>query len=128
MPLTTTKKTSAFDFRQSVAYDPERKRHFHIYARRQLQQLANALALTPGSYDLRSNPAGIAVSGEVTLHADALYVQVSQPATQADTGILFRSCAGQRDYIGRRNHFGSLGLLHEPDQLAGLIRRHVTPE
>ena len=34
----------------------------------------------------------IAVSGEVTLHAERLYVQACQPATGHDTGILFRLC------------------------------------
>jgi hypothetical protein len=59
----------------------------------------------------------IAVSGEITLHADRLYVQASQPATGSDTGILFRSCEGRRDYIGGRNNFASLDLLHHPDEL-----------
>lgn len=114
-----------FDFKQRVAYEPERKQLFHNLARRQLRLLADALGLTAEAYDLRSNPAGIAVSGEVTLHADRLYVQVSQPATGADTGILFRACAGRRDFVGDRNNFASLDLLHEPVELAGLIRRHV---
>jgi hypothetical protein len=59
--------------------------------RRQLLALAAALGFGAGDYDLRSNEAGIAVSGEITLHADRLYVQASQPATGSDTGILFRS-------------------------------------
>jgi hypothetical protein len=67
----------------------------------------------------------IAVSGEATLHGDRLYVQVSQPATRADTGILFRTCEGRRDYTGGRNNFASLDLLHRPEKLAALIRRHA---
>ena len=114
-----------FDFKQRVAYEPERKHLFHKLARRQLRLLAEVLGLAADAYDLRSNPAGIAVSGEVTLHADRLYVQVSQPSTGADTGILFRACAVRRDYVGDRNNFASLDLLHEAAELAGLIRRHV---
>ena len=114
-----------FDFKQRVAYEPERKQLFHKLARRQLLLLAEALGFVADAYDLRSNPAGIAVSGEVTLHADRLYVQVSQPSTGTDTGILCRACAGRRDYVGDRNNFASLDLLHEPAELAGLIRRHV---
>ncbi len=71
--------TDAFDFRTSVAYDDVRKREFHRLARRQLGLLAKALDLPSGSYDLRSNMAGIAVSGEITLHAERIYVQTSQP-------------------------------------------------
>jgi hypothetical protein len=115
--------TSArFDFRKRVAYDPWAKRLFHTHARRRLLELAAALGFTPSSFDLRSNEAGIAVSGEVTLHAARLYVQVSQPATGSDTGILFRSCEGRRDYVGGVNNFASLDLLHRPAELARRIR------
>jgi hypothetical protein len=111
-----------FDFRKRVAYDPEGKRLFHAHARRQLLALAAALDFAPGDFNLRSNAGGIAVSGEVTLHADRLYVQACQPATGSDTSILFRSCEGRRDYIGGRNHFASLDLLHRPAELARRIR------
>ena len=124
MPDTSTR----FDFRKRVAYDAEAKRRFHCHARAQLLKLAEALGLEPHEYDLRSNAGGIAVSGEITMHADRLYVQASQPATRADTGILFRSCEGRRDYTGGRNNFASLDLLHRPDELAALIRRHVPAE
>lgn len=116
-------RTSArFDFRKRVAYDPEAKRLFHTRARRQLLKLAAVLGLSPSSFDLRSNEAGPAVSGEITLHAPHLYVQVCQPATGADTGILIRSCTGRRDYIGGINNFASLDLLNDPRGLARRIR------
>ena len=125
--MPSTSITTELDFRKRVAYDADAKRRFHCKARRQLLELAAALDLEPGDYDLRSNQGGIAVSGEVTLHADRLYVQASQPATGSDTGILFRSCEGRRDYTGGRNNFASLDLLHRPAELARLIRRHVGP-
>ena len=117
-------RTSArFDFRKRVAYDAEAKRLFHRHAQHQLKALAAALDLTNDQYDLRSNEAGPAVSGEITLHADWLYVQVSQPATGNDTGILFRSCQHRHDYIGGVNNFASLDLLHRPKELARRMRR-----
>ena len=122
-----TRTSAPFDFQKRVAYDPDAKRLFHSHARRRLRELAAALDLAPEAYDLRSNQGGIAVSGEITLHADRLYVQVSQPATRADTGILFRRCEGRRDYTGGRNHFASVDLLHRPGELASLIRRHTGP-
>jgi hypothetical protein len=125
--MSQTLSSACFDFKKSVAYDSEAKRRFHQHARAQLLALAEALGLAADAFDLRSNAGGIAVSGEATLHADRLYVQVSQPATRADTGILFRSCDGRRDYIGGRNNFASLDLLHRPDELAALIRRHSLP-
>jgi hypothetical protein len=84
--------------------------------------LGQALGFPTGSYDLRSNPAGIAVSGEITLHAEQLYVQVSQPCMGCDTGILFRRCSGRKDYVGGHNNFASLDLLHDPRLLAQRIR------
>jgi hypothetical protein len=111
-----------FDFAKRVAYDPEAKRQFHDHARRQLRALAAALDLGEGDYDLRSNEGGIAVSGEIVLHADSLYVQVSQPAAGSNSGILFRSCNGRRDYCGGVNNFAALDQLHAPTTLARRIR------
>jgi hypothetical protein len=116
------KASKVFDFRKPVAYDGEAKRAFHSHTRRRLKQLATALGLPPGAYDLRSNLAGIAVSGEITLHADRLYVQASQPVTGSDTGILFRTCDGREDYVGGANNFASLDLLNRPKELARRIK------
>ena len=115
------KTPSNFDFRKPVSYDNAAKRVFHSHARRQLKGLAAALGLPPQSYDLRSNAGGIAVSGEATLHADHLYVQASQPPTGQDTGILFRTCQGRKDYHGGPNNFASLDLLNRPKDLARRI-------
>ena len=112
-------KSTTFDFGKPVAYDPGAKRLFHSRARSQLRRLATALGLRPGSYDLRSNPAGIAVSGEITLHSDRLYVQASQSAMG---GILFRTCEGRKDYVGGPNNFAPLELLNRPEELARRIR------
>ncbi len=113
MPRTS----NAFDFRTSVAYDDRAKRLFHSRARSQLRRLASALGLQPGSYDLRSNQGGIAVSGEITLHSERLYVQAAQ-----SVGILFRTCKGRKDYVGGPNNFAPLDLLNRPEELARRIR------
>lgn len=113
---------NAFDFRTPVAYDDRAKRLFHSRARSQLRRLAAALGLSPGSYDLRSNPAGIAVSGEITLHTERLYVQAAQLDMGHDNGILFRTCKGRKDYVGGPNNFASLDLLNSPEDLAVQIR------
>jgi hypothetical protein len=63
------------------AYQPEQKRRFHATARARLRKLAAALDFAPVSYDLRNNEGGIAVSGEITLHHERVYIQVCQPAT-----------------------------------------------
>jgi len=118
MPRTST----TFDFGKPVAYDEHAKRLFHSRARLQLRRLATALGLAPGSYDLRSNLAGIAVSGEITLHTERLNVQASQSVMGNANGILFRTCKGRKDYVGGPNNFASLDLLNRPEELAQRIR------
>ncbi len=104
---------------KSCCYDDEQKRSFHKTGLIRLKVLAKALNFDPGSFNRRSNQGGIAVSGEVTLHHERLYVQISQPATQADSGILIRPCKGRLDYTGGLNHFASLSML---DDIPGLAR------
>ena len=112
----------AFDFRKRVAYHKWPKRAFHLAARRQLRRLAEALGLAQSSYEIRNNAGGMAVSGEIILHGDQVYVHVFQPATGHDTGVMFRTCEGRRDYTGGPNNFASLDLLNEPDALARRIK------
>ena len=106
------------DWYARCAYDPEVKQRFHTAARARLRRLATTLGFPSGSFDLRSNPGGIAVSGEITLHHEDVYIQVCQPATGADSGILIRSCQGRRDYTGGRNHFAPLRVLDDTLTLA----------
>ncbi len=110
------------DWYAHCAYEPEVKRRFHAAARTRFRRLATALGFPFGSFDLRSNPSGIALSGEITLHHDDVYVQVCQPATGADSGILIRTCQGRRDYTGGRNHFVPLRLLDDTPALATQVR------
>lgn len=114
---------NAFDFRKPVANDPVAKRAFHDAAYMQLRLLGNALALMRFQYNLRVDAGDITDSGQVILHSDRLYVQVSQPADGADTGILFRTCRSRRDAAGGENHYAPLELLNQPQQLARLIRQ-----
>ena len=104
------------------AFDEAQKRSFHATGRKRLNALAKALGLEPGAYEVRNNRAGIAVSGEVTLHGQNLYVQICQPATGCDSGILIRTCEGRKDYTGGRNHFAPLSLLDDIPALAARCR------
>ena len=110
------------DWYTRCAYNPEAKQRFHTAARARLRELADCLGFPPEAYDLRSNAAGVAVSGEITLHSDTVYIQVCQPATGHDTGILIRTCEGRRDYTGGRNHFAPLRLLDDTPALAAEVR------
>ena len=110
------------DWYSSCSYEPDRKRRFHAVARARLRRLAREIGFSPASFDLRSNQGGIAVSGEITLHHERVYVQVSQPATRADSGILIRTCEGRRDYTGGSNHFAPLSMLDDMPALAARVR------
>lgn len=111
-----------FDWYRRCAYDGEQKKAFHRQARIALRALARELRLSPNSFDIRSCVGGIAVSGEAILHGDSIYIQVCQPASGADSGILIRTCEGRRDYEGGRNHLAPLSLLDHPVELAGYVR------
>jgi hypothetical protein len=117
-----------FDWYKRCAYDGEQKRLFHSTGRKRLGALAETLRFAPGSFDLRSNPGGIAVSGEVTLHHERLYVQICQPATGADSGILTRTCRGRKDHTGGRNNFAPLRYLDNIEALAGFCERVLDRE
>jgi len=101
-----------------VSYDAEAKEQFHRRGKALLKQIASDLGYAKGSFDLRNNKAGIAVSGEVTLHTDDLYVQLSQSCVGGgDMDILFRDCQHRRDYSGGRNQFMSFDYLRNYDSV-----------
>ncbi len=85
--------------------------------------LARELGLPRGSTEIRSNKGGIAVSGEIILHHETLYLQVSQSSFGG--GILYRSCKGRKDFCGGVNHFADVALLDDPPRLAALLRPFV---
>ena len=114
---------------KGVAYDPLAKQQFHSDARKALRRIADALGLAEDSYDVRSNRGGIAVSGEITLHGEEVYVQVSLGCMGPGREIMFRRVAGRRDYCGDRNHWGAIRELMTPDRFADRLRRelHLMP-
>jgi hypothetical protein len=91
-----------------------RKLSMHVTGRAFLKTLAADLQLPASSFEIRSNKAGPAVSGEVTLHSDTLYVQVYEPLTWGrGLSILYRSCTSRRDYCGGVNHWTSIRKVAE---------------
>ncbi|MBA3448357.1 MAG: hypothetical protein H0T56_12260 [Pseudaminobacter sp.] len=111
-----------FQWHKSCSYDGEQKKRFHLAARARLRKLATELRLPSGTYIIRSNRGGIAVSGEITLHHGRAYVQVSQFALTSGHGILIRTCKGRRDYTGGPNNFVALTLLDDIPAFAACVR------
>ena len=97
---------------------PSLKQAFHREGRKVLRRIAGLMGLQNGQYEVRSNLAGIAVSGEITLHTDQVYVQISQPILGGKHAILLRSCKGRKDFTGGMNHFAPIAALHDLEQFA----------
>jgi len=106
-------------------YDDDAKRKFHSTARTLLRRLANRLTGYGEVSPIRSNKGGIAVSGEVTLHYERLYIQVSQSVMGNNSGILYRSCNGLKDYTGGQNNFAPLSMLITTEEFARLIENRI---
>lgn len=85
------------------------KSRFKLDGKHALKLIADALGLGKEKYDLRFNAGGSAVSGEVTLHTDYLYIQISQNWQGHE--ILARYCEGRKDYYGGANNFFGIDSL-----------------
>lgn len=121
LPL-TTRPPRPFDWHTPCLYDEKQKAAFHRAAITRLKLLAQHLKWDKAQYDLRTNKAGIAVSGEITLHHERVYICVSQSRMGSETGILFRSCNGRMDYSGGTNNFAPLRLLDDIPALAARLQ------
>ena len=106
-------------FDRSLSYcEPELKRAFHREGKKVLRRLAALLGLQRGEFDVRSNRGGIAVSGEVILHSERLYVQIDQTIMGPQSVIMMRTCNGRKDYTGGMNHFAPITALADLEVFA----------
>lgn len=102
------------------------KATLHSSGRAFLKHVANELGLAAGDYDIRSNKGGIAVSGEVTLHAEHLYVQLSESFVGNDkVTVMYRTCKDRKDYGGGTNNWTSVDKLAD-GAYAGFVARCQT--
>ncbi len=102
------------------AYDAageQRKREHLRLGRAVARELAKQLGLAAGSYDVRTQAAGIAVPGDITLHGEWVYVSLGQCSMHG--AFMFRSCKGRKEYAGGPNRWiGYDALLDMPDLVA----------
>lgn len=102
-----------------LSYNEDAKTLFHSLAKSVCKEIAAALELPKGSFDIRSNMAGIAVSGEVVLHGENIYVMLDQSSMK--DSFMFRSCKGRQDYVGGPNQWAEWkDLLDFPAFIAKL--------
>lgn len=89
------------------------KAAFHRDGMSFLRKVAKALDIPATDYRLSSNKSGIAGSGEVTLHSDDIYLQLSESCMFAGVQMLYRSCKSRKDCAGHRNNFVQCEQLAE---------------
>lgn len=104
-----------------VAYNEAAKKEFLRLGKQVAANLAQQLGLDKKDYDIRVNKAGIAVSGEVTLHTDCRYIQLGQFCGATDRGFLVRTCKGRKDYVGGQNHYVKWESLRDMGNVCELI-------
>lgn len=102
--------------------EPELKDKMHRMAKAVCRELAKGLGIEG---DIRSNKAGIACSGEITLHSDNLYLQIQPDSFMKGQEILFRTCEGKEDYTGGRNHFVGIRDLVDGQKVVSYIKSIV---
>ena len=94
-----------------------------------LRQVAKHLGLPKGTFEVRFNPGGIAVSGDATLHGENIYITLN---ADMGLGVLVRTCKGRKDYTGGMNCWygfdfladkGAAGLADFARKVAGTALR-----
>jgi len=111
--------------KRGVSYDADAKATFHAEGRKAIKRLAAALGLARGSHQVRFCQGGIAVAGEIILHSDQIYVQLSIGLMGRGHDVMFRRVEGRNDYTGGPNHWASIDELLDPDTLATRIRHEL---
>lgn len=105
---------------QPISYNPTRKRAFHKLAKAVMQALVTELGFPDGTYSIRYNPGGVAVSGETILHSDDLYVMFSQTPT-IPAEFMWRTCNGRADYRGDDNRWTQWARLRDIEAVAKMM-------
>ncbi len=108
----------------NLGYNAEAKAEFHDKASGILYSLALALGYTGPEFEVRHNQGGIAVSGEITLHSETLYVQLSQTCLGPDWGFMWRTVKSRKDYTGGPNQWAKWEELLDIEKLARKMEGH----
>lgn len=103
--------------------DAQQKTSFHRAGQNFLKKVAAQLLLPNGSYDIRVCRGGPAVSGEVILHSDDIYIQLFESCLKPGVQVLFRTCYKRTDYTGDTNCFTSMVALKDGETYTGWLVR-----
>lgn len=106
-----------------VGYHPEDKKRFETEARKLMKDIESFFPLVSQS-KVEYNPAGIAVSGDVTLKLFSaqlgygVYISLHTPSTH---GLMFRRIVGMKDTMGGPNNWLQLKDYKNPQGVAERI-------
>lgn len=106
---------------QDLSYNEDGKKAFHSEGKRVLKLLAEKMGLGKSDYDLRSSLGGIAVSGDVILHTDNVYVSLSQTGL-SNHKFMYRTCNGRKDYSGHQNNWQGIDALSD-EEIDGFAKK-----
>jgi len=110
---------------RGVSYDEAAKHIFHREGRQAMHRLAEALDLEQGSYDVRSDKGGVAISGDITLHGEEVWVRLSLGYLGPNHEVAFRRVKGRKDHFGDRNRWASVNELLAPHRFADRLRKEL---
>lgn len=113
------------DFNGYTNESAQRKADLHVKGRTFLRNLAKRLGLETKDFEIRSNKAGPAVSGEVTLHSDSLYLQLSEAAMSTGIRLMYRGCKSRKDYCGLMNNYASVEEMSSVEGQDRLVSRLI---
>jgi hypothetical protein len=109
--------------RPSMYFNYHGKIAMHREGRRVLRALAKELGLEKHEFEVRSNEAGPAVSGEIILHSNHWYIQVFKSGDESK--VLWRLCNGRKDCSGLRNHYAIVENLEDDVKGFALMLREA---
>lgn len=109
-----------------LSYNEFNKKAFHGEAKKVLRQVAKKMGLSAGEFDIRSNKSGVASSGEIHLHTDALCITISAPIFTGKTSIMYRQCNGRKDFTGFSNQWVCVSRLLDDDFIHRLVQIQST--
>jgi hypothetical protein len=109
------KMADTYDWTKPCTKSHADKELFHLVTKRQLKSLARAMGLPAGSFDIRSNMGGGAVSGEISLQHDDFRIEASSPGAKQETGLRIHTCANRQNEarFNGNNHFAPLMWLED---------------
>lgn len=96
--MTKSELTKLGSLQGKCSYNQSNKAEFRRLGMKLARELRKELGLTSETADVRYNAGGIAVSGDVILHTDNIYLTFNADGISSGLGIMYRHCKSRKDY------------------------------